>query len=357
MAIRALLSWTLALSLGAAALAGCAHPGAPATGKTRQSTASAAKSHLPGQIGLIVQPEAGTAPIVQAIDTAEESVWLQIYILTDKDVIEALCRAADRDLDVRVLLEEHPYNPGNPNSALSTNQPTADLLKEHGVQVAWTNPSYNFTHAKTMIVDGDAAYVLTYNLTKAGVEGNREFGVIDRSPSDVNELVRLFQADYAHQPYRSLDQDVVVSPDNARWRILGLMERAKEELIVGVEVISDPEAMALLINKQRAGVRVRLLVGGFKKIPANQTPARTLINQGVEVRHQSKPFLHAKYAIADGKEAYVGSINLSTNSLDENRELGLIIREAGAISRLRDISAQDWEAAAAILSNDAPTAE
>lgn len=348
MAIRALLSWSLAVCLGTIALSGCAQPGIPQA-QNRLTQAARAQAHLPGQIDLIVQPEAGTAPIVQAIDNAEQSVWLQIYILTDKDVIDALCRAAARDLDVRVLLEEHPYNPGNPNSALSTNVATANLLADHGVDVAWTNPHFNFTHAKSMLVDGDAAYVLTYNLTKAGVEGNREFGVINRSPSDVNELSRLFLADRAREPYRSLDPDVVVSPDNARWRILGLMERAREELVVGVEVISDPEAMALLINKARSGVKVKLLVGGFKKIAANKTPARHLVDNGVEVRHQSKPFLHAKYAIADGKEAYVGSINLTTNSLDANRELGLIIREGGAINRLREIFAQDWTGAAVIV--------
>ena len=58
MAIRALLSWTLALSLGAAVLGGCAHPGVPTTGKARQAATAKAKTHLPGQIGLIVQPEA-----------------------------------------------------------------------------------------------------------------------------------------------------------------------------------------------------------------------------------------------------------------------------------------------------------
>lgn len=339
--IRAALVATLAF----ATLTACAQPGFPGQATTRGVGQAAARGHMPGQISLIVQPEAGSAPIVEAIDGASKSVWLQIYILTDPAVIEALCRASERGLDVRVLLEEHPFNPGNPNSSLSTNAGVAEALAARGVHVAWTNPNFNFTHAKSMIVDGDTAYVLTYNLTKAGAGGNREFGVINRSPSDVAELKRLFLADSGHELYRSSDPDVVVSPDNARFRILGLMERAKSELVVGVEVISDPEAMALLVGKARAGVSVRVLVGGVKKIPANLPPIRQLMAAGVPVKHQGKPFLHAKYAIADGREAYVGSINLTTNSLDANRELGLIVRDAEAVSQLQAVFGLDWESA------------
>ncbi|MEB3198251.1 MAG: phosphatidylserine/phosphatidylglycerophosphate/cardiolipin synthase family protein [Candidatus Sericytochromatia bacterium] len=302
----------------------------------------AAKMHAPGHISILKQPEAGTAPIVSAIDGAAHSVWLQIYMLTDAEVIEALRRAAARGIDVRVLLEESPYNPGNPGGALSGNKAVAANLQESGVEVAWTNPSFTLTHAKTMLVDGETAYVLTYNLTRAATETNREFAVINRSQSDVAELRRIFIADWNRQSYLPTDPDLVVSPTNARWRILGLMNQAQRELLVGVEVISDPEVVATLIEKRRAGVDVRVLVGGVKKVPANLPAARTLIANGVPTRSQSKPYLHAKYIVADGQTAYVGSINFSTNSLDLNRELGMMLDDSGAIATLREVWQQDW---------------
>ena len=129
--------------------------------------------------------------------------------------------------------------------------------------------------------DGATAYVLTYNLTKAATEDNREFGMVNRSPSDVEELKRIFLADWNRQSYRPIDPDLVVSPDNARWRILGLMEQAQSELWVGVEVISDPEAMAILVEKKKAGVDVRLLIGGVKKVTANYAPMKYLVENGV----------------------------------------------------------------------------
>jgi phosphatidylserine/phosphatidylglycerophosphate/cardiolipin synthase-like enzyme len=283
--------------------------------------------------------------VVDAIEGATRSVWLQIYLLTDPVVIDALARAAARGLDVRVLIEENPYNPGNPNGGLSTNKVTAAALQARGVQVAYTSPTFAFTHAKSMLVDGATAYVLTYNLTKAATEDNREFGVVCRDPADVAELQQVFQADWARVPYRALNPDVVVSPENARWRIFGLMDAAQRELWVGVESLTDPEAVALLKAKHNAGVDVRVLVGGVKKMSSNLPPARELMAAGVPVRSQARPYLHAKYAIADGASAYVGSINLSTNSLDENRELGLIVGDGTTIGRLHDTFAGDWETA------------
>lgn len=343
--------WSLSLCLAIALpLAGCGRA-VPTVAKAKPSLAKAgAKQHLASELSLIVQPEAGSAPIVKAIDAATRSVWLQIYMMTDADVIEALCRAAGRGIEVRVLLENSPFNPGNPgvNAAdvvSASSQSLRDRLSARGVQVQWTSPEFNLTHAKTMIVDGDTAYVLTYNLTKAAAEENREFGVVNRSPSDVEELKQIFLADWGRQYYRPIDPDLVVSPNNARWRILGLMDAAQQELFVGVEVLSDPETLALLVTKRRAGVDVRVLVGGVKKVPANLDPMKYLAANGVPVRSQARPYLHAKYAIADRRSAYVGSINLSSNSLDANRELGMILDEPGTCDALRNVWLADWEKA------------
>jgi phosphatidylserine/phosphatidylglycerophosphate/cardiolipin synthase-like enzyme len=303
---------------------------------------------LPGTVSLLVQPQDGTKPIVDAIDGAGKSVWLQIYMLTDAAVIDALARAAARGLEVRVLLEENPYNPGNPNGGLSINKTIAANMQQRGIQVNFTSDTFAFTHAKTMLVDGATAYVLTYNLTKAATESNREFGVVCRDPSNVNELIHVFEADWARVPYRALNPDVVVSPENARWRIFGLMESAQRELWVGVESLTDPEAVALLKAKHRAGVDVRVLVGDVKKMTSNMPPARELMAAGVPVMSQRRPYLHAKYAMADGATAYVGSINLSTNSLDENRELGLIVGDADTLGRLHQTFEGDWASAQAL---------
>src|SRR5205807_1346455 len=56
-------------------------------------------------VQVFVEPTAGESVITNSIDEAKQSVWLEIYLLTDTKVIRALEGAAHRGLDVRVMLE------------------------------------------------------------------------------------------------------------------------------------------------------------------------------------------------------------------------------------------------------------
>jgi len=51
--------------------------------------------------------------------------------------------------------------------------------------------------------------------------------------------------------------------------------------------------------------------------------------------------MHAKLIIVDGTEAFVGSENISTNSLNNNRELGLLISKANVITTLASTFSTD----------------
>ena len=63
-------------------------------------------------VQVYVEPAAGEHPITDAISTAKQSIWLEIYILSDRNVIRALEEAANRGIDVRVMLEPHPFGGG-----------------------------------------------------------------------------------------------------------------------------------------------------------------------------------------------------------------------------------------------------
>jgi phosphatidylserine/phosphatidylglycerophosphate/cardiolipin synthase-like enzyme len=52
--------------------------------------------------------------------------------------------------------------------------------------------------------------------------------------------------------------------------------------------------------------------------------------------------LHAKCIIADGKAAYVGSENMTANSLDNNREMGIIVQDPSVVNKLSAVAAEDW---------------
>jgi cardiolipin synthase len=49
----------------------------------------------------------------------------------------------------------------------------------------------------------------------------------------------------------------------------------------------------------------------------------------------SSPYIHAKMFLVDGQRAFVGSVNVSDNSLNNNRELGIIFDQADAVAIVR----------------------
>ena len=55
--------------------------------------------------------------------------------------------------------------------------------------------------------------------------------------------------------------------------------------------------------------------------------------------------LHAKAIVVDGQRAYVGSENLSANSLDNNREVGILVGDMRVIHKLENTMRVDWLAA------------
>ena len=118
---------------------------------TNTPTAVACTSHC--GVGLqngtlYTEPAAGDAPEVQAINGAQKSVELEIYLLTETNVIHALENAANRGVNVQVMLEPHPVGSGS-----TTPQETIDALNAAGVHAQDTNTAFALTHAKFMLID------------------------------------------------------------------------------------------------------------------------------------------------------------------------------------------------------------
>src|SRR5579863_5771326 len=168
-------------------------------------------------VRVFVEPDAGVHPITDAIGAAKKSVWLEMYILSDRDVIRALEEAGNRGIDVRVMLEPHPFGSSPPSR-------TIDQLKAAGIKAQYSDPSFSLTHEKGMIIDGTTAYIMTSNFSRSGLGGyssssnynNREYDIIDGNPQDVQAVSAIFQADWNHTTAQFSDPNLVVSPVNSR---------------------------------------------------------------------------------------------------------------------------------------------
>lgn len=334
--VRALAALLLGL-----AIAGCGF--APLAQAPSEASLSALAKKSDYQ--LFVQPDEGQAPVLEAIQGATASIDVAVYMLSSPEVIAALTEAHARGVAVRVLMEPEPFNPSNPNFPLPTNRRAFEELTAAGVKVRYIKPRFKYLHQKTILVDSRVAIVMTANLSRAAFESNREYGLIDRSPSDVAEIQAMFEADWANKAFTPQDPDLVVSPYNSRSRLKAFISKAKRSVVVQVEVLGDPEISRALGARVKEGIDVRVQLAKFDRGSTNDGELQELQAAGVKkVRFLNKPMVHAKLIVVDGEAAYLGSVNLTTNSMDNNRELGVIVREAAIVKRLVKVANQDWGA-------------
>lgn len=274
--------------------------------------------------GIFIEPGDGRAPLLDEIEAARQSIDLEVYIITDDPILQALEEAHRRGVTVRVILEEHPFGGDGRQPDIFAR------LQDAGIEVRWGNPTFRFSHIKMMVVDDDVAVIMNQNLTASAFTANRDFSVITNQPDAVRTAVAIFAADWERGPEPD-PEPLVVSPTNARQKLLGLVANATTSLDLYAEVLRDPELLDALIAAEERDVQVRIIISPSAEFAAER---KALTAAGVEIRLLNALYVHAKMIMADRKRAYLGSQNLSATSLDLNREVGIIVTDPVSLSRL-----------------------
>ncbi|MGI8552647.1 MAG: phospholipase D-like domain-containing protein, partial [Dehalococcoidia bacterium] len=267
-------------------------------------------------LSAIIEPDDGREPIINLIASAQASIDVAMYQLSDRQIVTALEDAAHRGVQVRVLAEPLP-------GGKATNRSSLASLQRTGVQTHDSSSRFRLTHQKTIVVDTAVALIMTLNLTAGSFSSSREVTIPDNDPSDVAEIEAVFQADWDRQPFSPSQPNLVWSPDNARGRLLGLISSAQAELDVYAEELTDANVVATLATVAGQGVQVRLMMTDVGEHDPARAARALLASSGVEVRLLRSPYVHAKVILVDRALAFAGSENLTAASLDKNRELGL----------------------------------
>lgn len=284
-----------------------------------------------------VEPGDGVGPVLSEMRSARTSLDVVVYLLTNKEVVAEIVAAHRRGVRVRVMVEEDPFGGGSGNGA------ALKQLDAGGVEWKFGNPTYRYTHEKAIITDRRRALVMTANLTKSAFTRNREYIALLTSTPEVDEIQALFDADWNRTRRVPRVPSLVVSDTNSREKLLGLIGSAGQTLEIHAEVMADREIRGALVAAHRRGVRVRVIMSAPEPGESSYEGLSELARAGVEVRTLESPYIHAKAVLADGGRAYIGSINFTATSMDQNRELGLLTETADVLRELRQAFKEDWE--------------
>lgn len=276
---------------------------------------------------VIVQPEAGLGPVVQAIRRARSAIDICIFRLDRNEIEAALSGAVTRGVKVRALI-------ANTNTGGEANlRKLEQRLLAAGVMVTRTSDELVRYHGKYMVAD-ETLYVFGFNFTKLDIAKSRSFAIATRDGRAVKEASKLFEADATRQPYVPARSNLVVSPETAREVLGRFVAGAKKELAIYDVKIQDPEMIRILKDRARRGVKIRV-IGSLKGTIG-----------GVAVEKPANLRLHVRAIIRDGTRAFVGSQSLRKLELDERRELGVLINNPAVTRHLMQVFESDWRGSA-----------
>jgi phosphatidylserine/phosphatidylglycerophosphate/cardiolipin synthase-like enzyme len=270
-----------------------------------------------------------------------------MYELVDTTFSGDLVAACKRGVKVRVILDQNDEKSSN---TAAYNQ----LNAQANCSAAWANPAFQVTHQKTITIDDSQVAILSLNLTSEYYSTTRDFALIENDPVDIAAVEATFNTDYGsttdytYQPDAA--NDLIWSPTTATSDLLGLINNAQSTLLVENEEMSASNIVSALEAACRRGVAVHIAMtnGGsygseFTALQAAGCGVHTYAD------NSSTLYIHAKAILADygtaNVAAYMGSINFSTASMTENRELGLYISDTTSLQTLNTTMTSDYAGA------------
>ncbi len=130
---------------------------------------------------------------IEAINRATRNIWMtHAYFIPDEAFIDALTEAAERGVDVRLVL------PAKSNHIVIDwiSRGYYSRMLEAGIRIFRFRDA--MVHAKTATIDGNWSTVGTANVDRLSMTGNYEINLEVIDPGFAEEMGRIFETDESH---------------------------------------------------------------------------------------------------------------------------------------------------------------
>ncbi|MCX8123608.1 MAG: phospholipase D-like domain-containing protein [Spirochaetes bacterium] len=275
--------------------------------------------------------------LLQKINTAKISIHAAVYEITDPLIVDALCYAKSKGVDVKLVLESERL-PENIKSQFERYHIPMRLDQRKG-----------FMHNKFFIFDSKAVWTGSYNITQreAKLNNNNAIYIENEDVASIYfaEFNEMFEegvfgnrADYTPFPFLSnkyyvklndIDINVYFSPDDNIERIITKrIEKAKKSIFFLAFSFTSDEIGEAIIAKHKQGVTVK---GVFEKKDIKNVNSEyiKLKVEGLDVLYDANPnTMHHKVIIIDEEWVITGSYNFSKNAKKRNDENCIMIRSS-----------------------------
>ncbi|GAC29278.1 phospholipase D-like domain-containing protein [Brumicola pallidula] len=329
-------------------------------------------------IELLINGDIAYPAMIQSIHSAKRYVVLSSYIFDcdalGSQFINALAAANKRGVVVNVLLD----GIGIGYSWRKSDQ----ALNKLGVKTARFLPAISLTsirfinlrnHRKILCVDGEEAYIGGMNVSQSNVVKSAVNPIDDVqfkvTGPVIDQISQVFTEDWffatgeliqfplynpndrPNTTQQTSEQSVVArviqdGPDEdhnkIRWTLINALVCAQTSVkIITPYFIPDRTLMTSLHAAALRGVSIEIIVPQHSDIPlvdwVMQANFLRIIEHGIHIYKNKRPFDHSKIVIIDNIWSFVGSTNWDARSLEFNFEINLECFDTALNAKLTEL--------------------
>jgi phosphatidylserine/phosphatidylglycerophosphate/cardiolipin synthase-like enzyme len=289
-------------------------------------------------------------PLQAAIENARASLDMAIYDLNLYNIRNALVDARGRGVQVRVVVDENNFEPGE-----------LAIFDRADIPVTVAGRS-NSMHNKFLIIDRYEVWTGSMNFTLSEAYGNRNnlvrirsFSLAENYLTEFEEMFTLHQfgpASPVNTPNQTFELDgrfieTFFSPeDNTLTRLVSLVNGAEEKITFMAFSFTSDDLAAAMVRALDRGVEVKGILDKSQGLSNRGGEYWNLLSNGVDVRLDGEDgSMHHKVLIIDERILVTGSYNFSASAERQNDENTLILHDEWIALQFMEEFLRLWELA------------
>ena len=272
-------------------------------------------------------------PLTEAIDAARLSVDVAAYSLSLNSVRNALLRAHDRGVEVRMVMESDNLGDYDPQ-----------LLKDAGVPIIGDRRE-GLMHNKFVIIDRAEVWTGSMNFTDSSEYSGNNNLIRIHSKKVVEDYIKEFEEMFLDDKFgpdvlpatpnprveiEGTSLEIYFSPDDgAASSLLSLLDNAQKSIYFLAYSFTSNDLGDVIRTKAEGGLDVAGVMDEEQVNSNIGTEYDAFRQAGLDVRLDgNKDLMHHKVIIIDGKIVVTGSYNFTASAETKNDENLIVIHNA-----------------------------